>query len=268
MSKNRDFDKSIIKACDERNDSLSTAVRGRVVFANDLHAVDAVYHTLCDTAFRTKINIPKRYSCLNEDSKNVPSGRPMNTEREMAFELVVAYFRENDEEQLTVNDLVNVMKKELEGSQHEAFSVKWTKSRLLGVLEDEITITDINGMVGVVTFTMKASKILQKFYAQQKSADEQKAKDVIILTAEKLLKTEIKKIKTVSEAYPCSLDMSSSAKNAEYLPRTLQLLLDNIFVSKNSDLKVCIIVYGIHITCYLYIICIQLFIYFTYLWVF
>ena len=59
MSKNREFDKKVLEVCDKRNDALAISVKGRTRFTTDLHAADAVYHTACDSSFRTGKNLLK-----------------------------------------------------------------------------------------------------------------------------------------------------------------------------------------------------------------
>ena len=66
MSKNREFDKTILQICEKRNDSWASSVKGRIAYTNDLHAADAVYHTSCDSAFRNGKSLPQKYR--NESS--------------------------------------------------------------------------------------------------------------------------------------------------------------------------------------------------------
>lgn len=49
-----EFQKTIGKICEERNDSWSREVTGRLGVINYLHAADAVYHQTCSVNFRTR----------------------------------------------------------------------------------------------------------------------------------------------------------------------------------------------------------------------
>ena len=60
MSENREFDKKVLDVCDKRNDALAISVKGRIRFTTDLHAANAVYHTACDSSFRTGKILPKK----------------------------------------------------------------------------------------------------------------------------------------------------------------------------------------------------------------
>ena len=94
MSKNREFDNTILQTCEKRNDLWTLSVKGRIAYANDLHAADAVYHTLCDSAFRNGKSFPKKYK--NESSSVEPPvkcGKPVNVDRTTAFNHVVEYLR-------------------------------------------------------------------------------------------------------------------------------------------------------------------------------
>ena len=145
MSKNQEFDKTILQTCEKRNDLWALTVKGRIAYANDLHTAGAVYHTLCDSAFRNGKSFPKKYK--NESSSVEPPAKcskPVNVDRATAFNHVVEYLQENDEEQLTINDLV--MDEQLKNNPHEAFSSKWMKDRLMEQLRNDIVISEINGI--------------------------------------------------------------------------------------------------------------------------
>ena len=233
MSKNREFEKKVLEVCDKRNDAVAISVKGRIRFATDLHAAHAVYHTACDSSFRKGKNLPKKYS----NNENLPSsglGRPILSDRENVFQQMIEHLFANDEEQITLNDLKELIDSFLKDSSHEAFTTKWIKH----ILEDEIIITEINGKPSVVTFRKTAAKILQNFYNEQRFSDPTGEKESIILAAAKLLKTEIKEMKCCSESYPNSDEIESLEFCKQFIPPSLRLLLENIFTSTNKDLRV------------------------------
>ena len=132
------------------------------------------------------------------------------------------------------------MENYLKDSEQESYTTKWMKQRLLETLEDDIIIASVNGKQDVVTFRTKTSKILQDFYNEKKSNDPIIEAERIILTAAQLLKTEIKKTNSTSECYPTSDEIGSLHYCNQFLPRSLRLLLENMFASKNNTLKVCL----------------------------
>ena len=68
----------------------------------------------CDSAFRNGKSFPKKYK--NESSSVEPPskcGKSVNVDRATTFNHVAEYLQENDEEQLTFNDLVMLMDEQL-----------------------------------------------------------------------------------------------------------------------------------------------------------
>ncbi|KAL5020675.1 hypothetical protein ScPMuIL_002240, partial [Solemya velum] len=53
-----DFQGTVTKICESRNDEWSRAVYGRILSVNDLPAADAVYHQSCSVNFRTGKQVP------------------------------------------------------------------------------------------------------------------------------------------------------------------------------------------------------------------
>ena len=79
----KDFQDKIQEACKVRNDEWAETVRGRLEFAQDLHAADVVYHHACSVNFRTLKQIPKKHG-NDTDSKSV-KGRPTDTVKSKPF---------------------------------------------------------------------------------------------------------------------------------------------------------------------------------------
>ena len=98
----------ILTVCDSRGDEWADVIRGRLEYvAGDLHAADAVYHQTCNVNFRTGKQIPKAFS--QGSSSKESRERPVDDELEAAFLEVVTYLTDNENEQITITDLVNKM---------------------------------------------------------------------------------------------------------------------------------------------------------------
>lgn len=69
-----DFQTTVLKVCQERNDEWAVAVRGRIETINGLHAADAIHHQTCSVNFRTRKAVPKAFSPDSKKEKN--RGRP------------------------------------------------------------------------------------------------------------------------------------------------------------------------------------------------
>ena len=100
-----DFQFKIQQVCSERNDSWSEKVNSRTEFAQDLHASDAIYHQVFHSNFRTGKQIPTAFQS-EVQTKQQHIGRPIDASREEAFIKVTEYLKENDDEQITVRDLL------------------------------------------------------------------------------------------------------------------------------------------------------------------
>ena len=107
-----DFQINILNACDEFKGEWSDTVRGRVLFVPDIPAADAVYHIFCSGNFRTGKQIPKICQPYKElrapkCKKISGSGRPKDIGKSQAFEAVAEFLEDNDDEQVTINCLIN-----------------------------------------------------------------------------------------------------------------------------------------------------------------
>ncbi|KAJ7377203.1 hypothetical protein OS493_030403 [Desmophyllum pertusum] len=108
------------------------------------------------------------------------------------------------------------------------------KAKLEEHFSDQIIITEINGKPNVVTFRSTVTSILHEFNAQQKYVDPETENLNIIRTASRLIKNDIKLIKTskFNEIYP--LIKTEAETNANFLPKTLKLFLEGIIVEQSD----------------------------------
>ena len=100
---------------------------------------------------------------------------------------------------------------------------------------DSILITTINGKSNVVTFRYTADSIINEFYSQPHSDDSYVEKLKIVQTAVKLLQSDTKRVEQQRDIYPDACQMSSLDECLGYLPETLHILLQYLFVGKNTD---------------------------------
>ena len=105
---------------------------GRLEYAQDLHAADAVYHQACNVNFRTGKQVPQKYGTDGNENgpKRLWQGRPVDTAKTTAFLKVAQFLEENDEEQITIADLTKKMEEYLEDSEEHAYSAKYMKAKL------------------------------------------------------------------------------------------------------------------------------------------
>lgn len=238
-----DFEKKILKACHEFKGEWADTVQGRIIFTHDLHAADAVYHDICNINFRTGKQVPRIFQRGTEQSTTKcrrvsvsAIGRPKDSLKSEAFKAVAEYLENNDDEQVTITDLLNKMEEYLRDTDVEPYSFPHMKSELKKHFKDRIIITEINGKQNVVTFHTTAAKILHNFHEQtsQKESDE---KANIIEAAAKFIKQDIKNTTQTKDVYPSAEDLSPD-KAIEFLPPSLHQLLLILFCGKNTTCKI------------------------------
>ena len=226
-----EFQQSIEQICNERNDDWAVTVKGRIEFARDLHAADAVYHKVCSINFRTNKGIPQMFSPSKTEKDQSSKGRPSKVYQD--FLEVTKYLEENDDEQMTISQLVEKMRT-LCGD--EAYSPFYMKCKLKEHYGSSIVVTEINGKQNVVTFQQNATTILHNFYKEsttQKSEEEKKKS--ILKAAAAFIKNDIRSMPVNKNCYP-STDEILAAE--DYVPQSILLLLRNIFSKKDSNLQV------------------------------
>lgn len=227
-----DFQKNIIKLCKERNDDWATQILARIHYAQDLHAADAIYHQQCSVNFRTGKNVPS--STPNQKKKG--TGRPQREESQAAFCQTLEYLIKNEDEQLTVNDMVTKMS-ELCG-ENLSYSQVHMKSKIQNHFGEDVIITEINGRPNVITLRKTAKNILQDFHQSQSQNDPEVEKLNILKAAANLIKSDIKHISSSKSEYPCVADIESTESNLNYIPESLKTFLRTLFSESNVDVKV------------------------------
>ena len=133
-------------------------MHGRIAFSQDLIAAGAIYHQVCSTNFQTGKQVPLSHQ--TSGSKRQKKRRPTDKSRKEAFLKVGKYLKGNDDEQITVNDLMNKM---AEFNDQEPYCARYMKEKLKEHFGVNIVIASINGKAHVVTFRSTASTVLQNF---------------------------------------------------------------------------------------------------------
>ena len=230
------FQATITQKCKTRNDDWAKLVLGRIEYARCLFANDTVYHQTCSSNFRTGKGVPEEYAHSDMPKRQKP-GRPKGEVRVCAFLEVVKYFEANDDEQITISDLIQKMADCLQGTDCEPYSFPYMKSKLKDHFGDNIMFAEINGKANVVTFCAKASSILYDFYQEQRQTDSESEMMRIVETAAKLIKTDIKSVVASCNTYPTTEQLSSIDENLSFLPDSLHRFLRVLFTGTNVDTK-------------------------------
>ena len=237
------FQVSVSDICKRRNDMWAVKVQSRIEYSQDLFASDAVYHQSCSVNFRTFREIPEYIMKtilepeFEQPSKKRRKGRPVEYDREIAFEQVIQHLKENDEEQITISDLTDMMNNYLRFSDHDAFTVPYMKQKLAEHFKEELVIASFQGKEDVVTLKRAASSILYDFYSEPRSTEPESDKQKVVLAAAQLLRSDIKSLNTFRDIYPSSHTMTI-AEGKKFLPDTLRVFLEAMIIGKNADIKI------------------------------
>ena len=231
-----EFHAEIDTLCDTRKDDWAKDVKGRLNNVNDLFAADTVYHQVCSVNFRTNKAIPRQFVTCEEDSQ-AKRGRPRDSAQIDAFLKVASYLQENDDEQTTINDLIEKLKEYLEDTDYGPYGFTYMKDQLKR-FGDKIIITEISGKTNVVTLRSTASTILHDFYGQNREEDSSADKLRLIAAAAELLKNDIKSVSHTKDYYASCSALSSVEEAISFLPDSLILMLKTMFPSKDGQVKV------------------------------
>ena len=233
-----EFVKTVLIHCRTRGDEWARTVQGRIeYFGGDLHAADCIYHQSCSINFRTMRSIPSMFG-PTDSVKRSKKGRPNDQEQEEAFEKVCTFLDENYEEQFKISDLTTKMTEYLCDSRSSAYGNQYLREKLLKHYGDSLIITEGRGDHNIVTFRTNTSKILKDFYSTPRANDEESQKRAILITAAKLIKSDIKtSVPLEKESYPTASVLQHSSALG-YVPTSLRYFLQNLFVGSDTSKKI------------------------------
>ena len=231
--------KTLLDACDDRNDEWGESVRARILGVHDLPAADALYHQQCSVNFRTGKYVPefqaKRSRLPGRPPKCAIGGRRSLDSRIDAFNKVVQYVEDNGEEPIPISELVDKMQEYQEGSTDEPYGAQYMRKRLQDHFGERAVIT-IKNQASIICLRQTADSILLEFHSKKPcSPEDEKAR--IIQAAAKFIHEDIKSAPPIVEEYPGSDEVNAVDKCMERLPNSLHLLLSGI-VKRKCDLKV------------------------------
>ena len=144
------------------------------------------------------------------------------------------YFEQNDEENVSICDLIGKMQEYLDGSGEDAYNRKFMIEKLKEHYGDEVIISSRRGqgISNVLTLRESADKVLGMYYKKPKEVDTE-----LIEAAAKILKSDIKssRAETFKEEYP-SVEKLSLTETLSYIPESLQTFCRALFVDKERKI--------------------------------
>ena len=221
----------ILKKCKENNPCTSLPIENihhRVLNCHDLVAVEAIYHQNCLRNFFKEMSTP--------ESKNI-KGRPEDLMKQKSFQEMCELLESSGP--ISLHALQEKVMEKYE--EDDMFSVKWIRKKLEEKYEDNITFTSDGYRTVVCLKELAALLINDRWYANRKQNILEES-ERIVMTAAKLIKAEINKIKSTTEKYPSDISIADVMEGQKYIPTTLKTFLKELITSeiKVSSLGQCI----------------------------
>ena len=141
----KELKESLLTKCSNRRDNWSECVQARLLGTLDIIAVNARYHNVCLANFKTGRNIPGFATTDHNESKKFKGGRQIDEEANSAFLTVAKYLEQHFDEQITVNELIEMMSEKLQTSNSQPYSFPHMKSKLSDYFNDNILFTNLKG---------------------------------------------------------------------------------------------------------------------------
>ena len=182
-------------------DDLAIQVRARIEFAQDLRAVEAVYHKQCVSTFTSPLSI----KCAGTTGVNI---RNLNLDNDLAFQELCNWLQdeENQIRQYTMAELRTEMSRYLPDGV-PAYSVNHLKKKLQERFQDQLTVSGMEGKMNVVTFSRSVTAILHETYTDTNTCDFDERLESI-KNIGKSIRQDIHTEQKSNESYPPPCDIN------------------------------------------------------------
>lgn len=154
------------------NNKWSEKVMARISSVHDLPAADAMYHQICSSNFRTGKSIPLVFMSDADEQPASKRGRFKDSFQEEAFLQVMADLQQHDEEQTTINDLIDNMKTYLGDRDSLPYGFTYMKKKIKDHYGDDIIIAGnlmwLPSLLLHLKFSMTFISNLRGMIAQEK----------------------------------------------------------------------------------------------------
>ena len=202
------FIKTLTELCESRDDKWAEEVSVRLAGCSDLVAEEAIYHTSCMNRFRLWV-----------PSEN-QRGRPVDQSMMENFKRICIWLEEEgDSELYTIQEILEKMK-ELAGDT-PCYSIKHLRRKLTEYYKEHIFFAKLPGKSDLVCFRDMASFLLNKLRKMEK----QTSNDIIV-TAAKIIKSDLRVLTTDKSHYPLLEKMSDIEYCKTWTPESLLILLN------------------------------------------
>ena len=215
---------NVISRALERGDEWGEVVLARASSVIDFVAAEAKYHKPCYARF------------FNDKISDKSQGRPETEENKYTFDKLCEFLYENEECQFSLAELEEKLNQE----GNHAYTRKRLKEKLKNAFGDNVTITELPGKNGVVSFRDTAQKILHNKWYTEKASDVKSERKRIVETAAAIVREDVRSYIFDAGTYPPASSLKEAA--SEMIPDTLKCFVDGVTQprkgrNKNSDRK-------------------------------
>ena len=166
------------------------------------------------------------------DKQHEHKGRPIHKEKMAAFTKLCEWLEQDGDCELhTIKELMEKVKGFAQ-KDDEIYSEKSVRTKLKEKYNNLIFFTDIPGRESVISLKDMVSYVLL-----EKKKQKEESKESIIIAAAKIIK-ELRDLRKDNKVYPTFEELQSSESQKEWVPESLQLLLQYLIPSNVKQLNI------------------------------
>ena len=215
---------NVLERCDELNDAWSNDVKLRIQNVGDLVAAEAKYHRTCGQLFALGRQ-------LGSDDCQGQTGRPMNSQKALAFEQLCRHIDTSDECQYSFTELCELYQGYL-GDEDE-YSSPHLNRKLKDHYGNDVTITVSLGKPSIYSFRDTEHNTLRAKWEANRQVPSDNIS--IVEMAASIIRNDIRTMPFDCSEYPRMDDFSDCANST--VPETLHCLLHGIIKSNTDKCK-------------------------------
>lgn len=184
----------VLEQCDKRGDTWASEVQTRLYGCIDLVAVETVYHSKCFCRFMLNKE-------LEQALESKIMGRPEDQMMLQWFKMLCHWLEsEAGVESYTLTELHDKMKEISDNP--DIYTVKRLKQKLQEHYKEFMFFAEVQGRSNVVCFKNMAKYIIKEKWYSEKKANIEDEVERILVTAAKIIRTEIQDKEYILDSYP------------------------------------------------------------------
>ena len=208
---------TILLESQNRTDSWTLEVRGRLNMCNDLVAAEAIYHKYCRSKF---------YNLISHTA-GVDKGRPEDPQMYQRFVEMCEWLEAADDDVYTLYDLQDKLS-ELSNNDENVYSIVHLKRKLQEHYGDHLFFASVGNRKNVICFRNMAESIINDKWYSDRSTSVGDESIRVVTAAAKLIRAQIRESQFKCDEYPIESDFTNVDSAKEWVPKLLTVFLENI----------------------------------------